>query len=277
MNILEGGVSVNREFSFTGLESLYEWLMRSEIGKEIAEMLCELPEAAAYLLIALAAIVALLLALCVVFLVIAALVWLVSLILRGILYVLRAVGLSKIAKKLGVGHRYLAWLPYANAYLLGACAEKSAYRDGKKPWRWSLILLLTTVGLGIGLPLVQAIIAIVLTVLSLPISLSVACALVVGCASVVLVVMTSVCLWRICRQFMDEPLAIVLAVLAPFFGDLIAVLYLVVGCLKVRRARVEEMYEIPEDPFEMTNQETEGNVSEQSATAEDAENRAKNS
>ena len=56
MNILEGGVSVNREFSFTGLESLYEWLMGSEIGKEIAEMLCELPEAAAYLLIALAAV-----------------------------------------------------------------------------------------------------------------------------------------------------------------------------------------------------------------------------
>lgn len=267
---------MNREFSFAGLESVYEWLMRSEIGEEIAEMLCELPEAAAYLLIALAAVAAVALTIFVCFMVLLALVWLVGLILQGVLYVLRAVGLSKIAKKLGVGHRYLAWIPYANAYLLGACAEKSAYRDGKKPWRWSLILLLTTVGLGIGLPLVQAAIAIILTVLSLPISLSVACALVVECASVVLIVMISVCLWRICRQFMDEELAIVLAVLAPFLGDLIAVLYLVIGCLKVRRARVEEMYEIPEDQFEETNQEPEGEVPEQSVPAEDAQDQAEN-
>lgn len=247
---LKGGVRVNREFSFTGLEPLYDWLMRSGIGEEIAEMLCELPETAAYLLIVLAAFAACVLAVCAVVMILLALVSFVSLLLWGVLYVLRAIGLSKIAKKLGVKHRFLAWIPYANAYLFGACAEASAKRDGKKPWKWSLILLLTTVGLGIGLPLVQVAIYAVLTILSLPLPFSVACALVVECATVVLVVLTSCCLWRICRQFMDEPLAIILAVLAPFCGELISVLLFVVGCLKLRRARMEEMYEVPEDAYQ---------------------------
>ena len=238
---------VNLEFSITGLEPLYDWLRSFEVGEEIAEFLCELPEAVVVLLAVLAGIAACVLAVAIVALAIAALIALLGVILWGVLYVLRAIGLSKIAKKLGVKHRYLAWIPYANAYLFGACAEAGAKRDGKKPWKWSLILLLTTVGLGIGLPVVQAVVAIILTVLHLPVSLTVAVTLVVECASVALLVLSSVCLWRICRQFMDDPLAIILAVLSPFFGNLVSVLLFVVGCLKVRRAKMIELYAVPEE------------------------------
>ena len=239
-----------REFSFTGLEPVYDWLMCSEIGEEIAEFLCDLPEAVAFLLAVAFAYAACVLALVAVSAALRAFAILLRALLWCVMYVLRAIGLSKIAKKLGVKHRFLAWIPYANAYLFGACAEKSAKRDGKKPCKWSLILLLVTVGLGIGLPIVQLAVALVLILLQFPISLTVAITLLVEVASIALLVVTSVCLWRICRQFMDDPLAIIIAVLAPFCTELVAVLLFVIGCLKLRRSRAEEIYatfeEVPE-------------------------------
>ena len=148
---------------------------------------------------------------------------------------LRSVGLFKIAKKLGVKHRFLAWIPYGYAYLLGKCAEASAQRNGKKTWKWGWILLITSLALGIGQPVVQGAITIILSVFPF---LSVIIAVLIECSSLILLVMTGYCMWCIYKEFMNHVLAVILAVICPLGGLIGDAVLFIVGFFKLHPASV---------------------------------------
>ncbi|MBQ2256871.1 MAG: hypothetical protein II330_08400 [Clostridia bacterium] len=155
-----------------------------------------------------------------------------------VFYVLRAVGLSRIAKKMGVKNRFLAWIPYGFSYLLGACAEQSAKRNGKKTWKWGLILLFTTLGMGIGQPVVQLALTVVLSVLPV---LSALVTFLVECSSIILLAMMGYCLWCIFKEYMDHVPALILAILGALCGTgVFAVMLFVMGFLKLRPASENE-------------------------------------
>ncbi|MBR3967243.1 MAG: hypothetical protein IKJ91_09245 [Clostridia bacterium] len=55
-------------------------------------------------------------------------------------YLLLSLGLNRMAKNLGLPSPWMAFVPVLSSYLMGLIAETST--DGKKPLRYSLILLL---------------------------------------------------------------------------------------------------------------------------------------
>ena len=77
------------------------------------------------------------------------------LVLVGIMlanYIMTAIGLQAIAKRRGVNYPWLAWIPYANYWLIGSIADDYDNRNGLKK-RWSKILLGLLIAYGAGLVL----------------------------------------------------------------------------------------------------------------------------
>ncbi len=227
---------MNPEINFTGIEPIIDWLEQSGLLDAISNAIAEfsVESLIALVTLVLAAIGGL--AIGGIILAVLAVVVIAVAMIAIAAYLMRGIGLSKIAKKLGVKHRFLAWIPYARTYLLGKCAEQSMMRNGKKAWKWGRILLCTTIGLGIGLPIVQASILFLLS--SHPV-ISVLVALLLECSSLILLFMTGRCLLSICKEFMGNVLAVILAILAPLSG-LVAVLLFVVGFLKTNAVRAAE-------------------------------------
>ena len=219
---------------FVGLDSVIEWMEQAGLWDALSEMLVDVSVETIYQLITLAIAAISSLAIGGVILAGVVIAAVVTAVCALTLYVLRGIGLMRIAKKLGVKRRYLAWIPYANAYLLGECAEKSIERNGKKPARWGLILLFTSLGCGIGQPLVQWALSIVLSFLP---GISGIVVLLLECSTVILLVMVGYCMWCIFKEFMDNVPAIVLAVFGAVGGDLVALLLFIVGFFKLRPAR----------------------------------------
>lgn len=220
-------------FTFTGIEPIIDWLEQTGLLDAITQLIAEVSVESLISLVVLAvsaiaslAVGGIILAAVIIGLIVAAVVALT-------LYVLRAIGLCKIAKKLGVKNRFLAWIPYGHAFVLGACAEKGAQRNGKKPWKWSWILLGVTLGLGIGMPIVQLAFSILLSVFPM---LSVLVTMLLECASLVLLAITAHCLWSTGKEFMNNTLAIVLAIIAPLC-DVVPIYLFIVGFLKLRTAQ----------------------------------------
>lgn len=228
---------MNPEINFTGIEWMIDWMEQTGLLDAISDVLVDVSVEALIALITIAITVISSLAIGVFVLAVLAVVAVVLIVTAIVVYVLRGIGLTKIAKKLGVKYRFLAWIPYAHAYLLGACAEQSMKRNGKKTWKWGWILLFSTIGLGIGLPVVQATLYLLLS--SSPM-LSALVTVLLECSSLILLAVTAHCLWSVCKEFMDNVPAIILAILAPLW-ELVAVLLFITGFLKVRPAAIYEV------------------------------------
>lgn len=76
-----------------------------------------------------------------VFLIVYAFIFLIALVFGLAQYVMEAVGLSKIAKSCRYPRPWLAWIPFANSYLIGKLAEVSAVRFGKSKRPYAVWLL----------------------------------------------------------------------------------------------------------------------------------------
>ncbi len=249
---------MNEEFVFTGIESIIDWMEQTGLLDALTDILVDISVEAIYAFVALAissigslAAGGVILAVLAVVGIVAVISFLITVLVAVLIYVLYAIGLSKIAKKLGVKHRFLAWIPYARIYLLGECAEQSRKRNNKKTWKWSLILLLTSLALGIGQPVLQAVIYIILSVLPM---LSVVINVLLECSSVILLVMIGYCLWNIYREFMDNAIAIVLAVICSLGGWIGDVILFIVGFFKLRPASIPEEPCIPVTPVVIPNE-----------------------
>ena len=119
----------------------------------------------------------------------------VTLVIELVLYVLLSVGWMRIAKKLDVKHRFLAWIPYARWYLVGDCAEKSIERSGKKPWRWSVILLIAQLLVSFGGWIFDIIFSTVCLVLPIP-GLGILLSLLPECLWLIMAVFCLFCIFK---------------------------------------------------------------------------------
>ena len=223
-------------FNFTGIEPIIEWMEQTGLLDAITQVITDVSVETLISLIVLAvtaigslAAGGVALVVLIVTAIVAVITFIVSVIVIITLYVLRSIGLFKIAKKLEVKHRFLAWIPYGHAYLLGKCAEASAERNGKKTWKWGWILLITSLALGIGQPIVQGAVSVILSVMPF---LSVIISALIECSSIVLLVMTGYCMWCIYKEFMNH----VLAVICPLGGWIGDAVLCIVGFFKLRPA-----------------------------------------
>lgn len=236
---------MEQEFTFTGLEPIIDWLIETGLMDIFTDFVSEF---SLELILALVTLVVGLLGNAMTWLVgavgaaaaaiIAAVVAIVTAVVTFLsmlfFYLIHAIGLMRIAKKLGVKHRWMAWIPFANVYLLGACAEKSQTRNGKKPWKWGLILLFVTLGLTVGQPIVQFVISIVLSVLPM---LSFVINAILECSSLILMAMTGYCLYLIFKEFLGKTGAIVMAVCAAVTGWFEGIFLFIVAFFKLRPAQ----------------------------------------
>ena len=220
---------------FTGIEPILEWMEENGLLDALTEMLTNVSVESIRTVIVLLFSVISSLTIGGIILVVLAIVAVAIVLSLLVVYVLRAIGLMRIAKKLGVKNRFLAWIPYGNAFLLGACAERCTEKNGKKPWKWGMILLFTSLGLGVGKPVVQLALTIILSIIP---GLSAVVNLIVECSSLILLAIIGHCLWRVLKEFMDNVPAIILALLGALGGKgVFAVLVFIVGFLKLRPAK----------------------------------------
>ena len=223
--------------NFTGIESIIDWMEETGLLDAITEMITDITVQSIYAVLALLFSAISSLAIGGVILTVIAIAVVVTVLIMILLYVLRGIGLSRIAKKLGVKNRFLAWIPYGNAYLMGVCAEQSMKRNGKKTWKWGLILLFTTLAMGIGQPIIQFLLT---NLLSIVPGLSVIVNLILELSSIILLAMVAHCLWSIFKEYVDSIPAVIMAILGALGGDLTAVLLFIFGCLKLRPTTTPE-------------------------------------
>ncbi len=67
-------------------------------------------------------------------------------------YIMNAIGFQTIAKRRGVKYPWMAWIPYANYWLIGSIADEYDQRKGLKK-RWGKILVGLLIGYGVGFTL----------------------------------------------------------------------------------------------------------------------------
>ena len=88
------------------------------------------------------------------------LVWLVAMAFSVVSYVLSAVGMYRIAKRRGIHHAWLAWIPIGSSWLLGSISDHYQYVAKQKVTKLRVILLVLGIvtavmggffGLGTGL------------------------------------------------------------------------------------------------------------------------------
>ena len=221
----------------TWIRSILEWIEATGIQDAISDVIADASIEALLALIALAVAAIGSLVIGGIILAILAVIAIVVLVVIIVTYILHSIGLMRIAKKLEVKHRLLAWIPYGRAYLLGACAEKSMQRSGQRTWRWGMILLFTSLALGIGRPILQLAVTIILSLLPM---LSVTINVILGCSSLILICMTGYCLWCIFKEYMNNVLAVVLAVFGALSGGLLAMMLLILSFCKMRPAKKQE-------------------------------------
>ena len=222
---------------FTGIETIIQWLEKSGILDIITEIFAD------YSVLLLDGIINLLFGLLkssVLFIIssiVSLIIGVIVVIGYIICYILRGIGLMRIAKKLGVDRRFLAWIPFGVDYFVGDCAEKSIARENKKAWNWSLILILTHLACTVGMPIVQVIVAIILSFLP---PLSALLNLILSCAGLIFAGLYSYCLYRIFKQFMGNTASIIFTVCSLCLGPLEGVFIFIVSFFKLRPASGNE-------------------------------------
>ena len=173
--------------------------------------------------------------------VIIALVVAVLVMIAGIvIYILHAIGLMRMAKKLGVKHRWLAWIPYGREFLTGACAEKCIERNGKKPAKWSAILFLGYLATTIGKYIIQIVIMVVLSVLP---GLNALLTLAFELLPFVFIGLYAYCTWRLFKEFVGSSgstIMTVAMVLTVWFEGLF---FFIASCFKLRDLESAEQTE----------------------------------
>ena len=155
----------------------------------------------------------------------------VTLVIELVLYVLLSVGWMRIAKKLGVKHRFLAWIPFARQFLVGDCAEKSIERNGKKPWKWSVILLVAKLLVFFGGWIFDTVIGVACWVLPIP-GLATFLGLIPEC---LLLGISAYCMFRIFKELSGTTGSVIMTLFVVLWHDLEAIVVFIASFFKLRK------------------------------------------
>lgn len=166
------------------------------------------------------------------------------LIVTLIKYLITAIGVTRVAKKLGVRGRILAWIPVCNIFIVGKCTEHARKRKGKKspPWGW---LLLIGILLSVVAPFVIQLCFEVFSWLMLVVAAVFPVApIIVELAQILVTILLfsiiplyyalfSFCTYLVYREFMSTPASIFWTLLT-FFFNLYGFVFFIVGFMKLK-------------------------------------------
>ncbi len=132
-------------------------------------------------------------------------------------YVINALGIFLLAKKLDVNLSWLAWIPVAQYFTLGKVAEKCDKRRGITPRPWAKIVLFGSIG--------TIIVYIVLCVVNIIVSIIPFIGLILGFLITALImlitlvplVLNNICRWKIYRECYPKIVNVVLFIVGIVF------------------------------------------------------------
>lgn len=130
-------------------------------------------------------------------------------------YLIRSFALYRIAGQTGACNPKYAWIPVYQYWVMGKCAEEcdaQTGRGGKKPWKWSKILLIMRISY-LGAMIFLMPLAFLLAIFGGGILLQG-----ISWLSIALTVFVAVCAFKMYRYYIDDPydsIALVLTVLYP--------------------------------------------------------------
>ena len=130
-------------------------------------------------------------------------------------YLIRSFALYRIAGQTGACNPKHAWIPVYQYWVMGKCAEEcdaQTGRGGKKPWKWSKILLIMRISY-LGAMIFLMPVAFLLAIFGGGILLEG-----ISWLSIALTVFVAVCAFKMYRYYIDDPydsIALVLTVLYP--------------------------------------------------------------
>ena len=154
----------------------------------------------------------------------------VTLVIELVLYVLISIGWMRIAKKLGVKHCWLAFIPYGRNFLIGACAETCLVRKGKKPWKWSVILLIAGLVVAFGGWIFDALFALAALMIPIP-GINVVLGLLPG---LILLALTVFCMFCVFKELSGTTGAVIMSVCTVLLPDLKSIVVLIASFLGSR-------------------------------------------
>ncbi len=130
-------------------------------------------------------------------------------------YVINALGIFRLAKKLNVDLAWLAWIPVAQYFTVGKVAEKCDDRRGNIVKSWGKILLIANlIAMVVSAVLsgIANLLNLIFPILGLPFSL------LVSAISIAVFVLYCICLWKIFREFFKQPVNIILFIVGIVFN-----------------------------------------------------------
>lgn len=122
-------------------------------------------------------------------------------------YVINALGIFRLAKKLNVDLAWLAWIPVAQNFTIGKVAEKCDDRRGIVAKSWGKILLIANLIAMVAAAVLSGIanlLNMIFPGLGIPFSL------LTTVISIAVFVLYCICLWKIFREFFKQPVNVIL-------------------------------------------------------------------
>ncbi len=126
-------------------------------------------------------------------------------------YVLQALAIMRMSKKLYIERPWLAWIPIAQSYALGRVAERCDERQGKDVKPWAKILLFAHIGYYVIYMVLSGVSGLVQLMIPLvgPVLLS----MLQTALTLAFTVFVYICVWKAFREFYPKTVNIVVFVI----------------------------------------------------------------
>ena len=130
-------------------------------------------------------------------------------------YVINALGIFRLAKKLNVDLAWLAWIPVAQNFTIGKVAEKCDDRRGIVAKSWGKILLIANLIAMVASAVLSGIANLINLIIP---GLGVPFGLLTTVISIAVFVLYCICLWKIFREFFKQPVNVILFIVGIVFN-----------------------------------------------------------
>ena len=141
-----------------------------------------------------------------------------------IIYLMQAFAIMRIAKKLEIEKVWLAFIPIAQDYMLGAIAERCDERRGLTVFSWGRIMLIASI-VKFAASLIDHLVSellpdVSMVCLVIMLLMNLVCVL----TAVVFLVLRAFCVWKLFREFYAHIVNVVVFVISLFVGPAIPML-----------------------------------------------------
>lgn len=175
--------------------------------------------------------------------VIALIAFVVGMLITLATYVLQALAIMRMSKKLYIERPWLAWIPIAQSYALGRVAERCDERQGKDVKPWAKILLFAHIGYYVVYVVLSGISGLVQLII--PVIGPALLSLLQTALTLAFTVLVYICVWKAFREFYPKTVNIVVFVVTVVLS--VHPITMLIACFLPLQPAYRETKKTPED------------------------------